>query len=533
MQHMKGITRSAVSRLSLLSLLSLLSPLSPLIAQSADLIIRNGRLLDGTGNPWRYADVAIDGDRIVAVGRLEGMTAQRTIDATGLYVAPGFIDPHSHASGGLIRPQTSHAQPLLAQGITTVVINPDGGGAVDLSRQRMQILEHPIGVHAALLVPHGSVRRAVLGMADRAPSPAELDSMRALVRRGMQEGAFGLSSGLYYAPGSYAQTEEVVVLARVAAEYDGVYTSHIRDEADYSVGVIGAVDEVITVARDGGLPGVVTHVKALGPRVWGYSQAIVERIDRARAQGIEVYADQYPYDASGTSITGALVPRWAQVGGGDSLLARLEMPDARARLETDMRENLDRRGGADRLLFRDSPRGEEAIVGRTLADVARDRGMDAIETAIDILSRGGAGVISFNMIERDVETLMRQPWTMTSTDGFLAAPGEGFHPRGNGTYGRKIRRYVVERGTVSLSQAIHSMTGLPASVFRMDDRGAIRPGAVADVVVFNLERVTDRATYTEPYQLSEGMVYVVVNGKLAIDGGEFTGVNTGTVLTRR
>ncbi len=507
----------------------------PLVAnaQPHDVIIRNGRVLDGSGSPWRHIDIAVDGDRIVAVGRLGDAQARRVIDATGLYVAPGFIDPHSHASSGLAREQTSHARPLLAQGITTVLINPDGGGAVDLDRQRAALLQYPMGVNAAQLVPHGSVRRAVLGMQDRAPTPTELDSMMALVRRGMEAGAFGLSSGLYYAPGSYAETDEVVALARVAAEYGGAYTSHIRDEADYNIGVVGAVDEVITIARDGGLPGVVTHVKALGPRVWGYSQAIVERIDRARAQGIEVYADQYPYDASGTSITGALVPRWALVGGDDSLLARIRDDETRAQLRADMLDNLDRRGGADRLLFRDSPPGEDDLAGRTLAHVARERSMEPVDAAIDILSRGGAGVISFNMIERDIETLMRQPWTMTSTDGFLAAPGEGFHPRGNGTYARKIRRYVVERGTVSLSHAIHSMTGLPASVFRMDDRGTIRPGAIADIVVFDLDRVTDRATYIEPHQLSEGMVYVMVNGELAIDEGEFTNATPGRVLIRR
>ena len=524
--------RSCSRYLSLLSLLCLLSPLSPLTAQTYDVIIRNGRVLDGSGSPWRYTDIAIDGDRIVAVGALRDASARRVLDATGLFVAPGFIDPHSHASSGLIREQTSSARPLLTQGITTVFINPDGGGPIDLDRQRGALMQYAMGVNAAQLVPHGSVRRVVLGMEDRAPTPSELDSMRAIVRRGMEAGAFGLSSGLYYAPGSYAQTGEVVELARVAAEYGGVYTSHIRDEADYNIGLIGAVDEVITVARDGGLPGVVTHVKALGPRVWGYSQAIVERIDRARAQGIEVYADQYPYDASGTSITGALVPRWAQVGGGDSLQARISDADARARLRADMLVNLDRRGGADKILFRDSPRGEDDIVGRTLDDMARDRAMEPVDVAIEILARGGAGVISFNMIERDIETLMRQPWTMTSTDGSLPAPGEGFHPRGIGTYPRKIRRYVVERGTVSLSRAIHSMTGLPASVFRMDERGAIRIGAVADIVVFNLERVTDRATYIEPYQLSEGMIYVMVNGELAIDGGEPTGVNAGMVLAR-
>src|SRR5690606_6005485 len=231
---------------------------------------------------------------------------------------PGFIDVHSHAGPGLATRELSGARPLLAQGITTVFVNPDGGGPVDLVQQRRDLLEHGLGVNVALMVPHGSVRRAVLGMEDRAPTPEELERMKALVREGMEAGAFGLSSGPYYAPGSFADTEELIALARIAAEHGGVYTSHIRDEADYTIGVVAAVDEVIRVAREAGLPGIVTHAKVLGPRVWGYSGAVVKRIQRARDAGIEVFADQYPYEASSTSLAAALLPRWAQAGGGDS-----------------------------------------------------------------------------------------------------------------------------------------------------------------------------------------------------------------------
>jgi N-acyl-D-amino-acid deacylase len=505
---------------------------APLAAQQYDLLIKNGRLLDGTGTPWYYADVAITGDRIVAVGRLSDASARRVIDATGLYVAPGFIDVHTHAGDGLVEEALSGARPLLAQGITTVVINPDGGGPVDLVEQRADLLQFGLGVSAAQLIGHGSVRRAVLGMQDRAPTPAELERMKALVRAGMEAGAFGLSSGPYYAPGSYSTTEELVALAKVAAEFDGVYTSHVRDEADYTVGVVAAVDEVITVAREARLPSVVTHIKVLGPRVWGYSMAIVQRIQRARDQGLEVFADQYPYLASGTSLTGALVPRWAQVGGRDSLLHRIDTPSERARLRTDMLENFERRGGADKLQFR-THAADRSIEGRTLQAVADERGMEPVDVALALLKAGGAGVVSFNMNQEDVDLFMRQPWTMTSSDGGIVPMGEGVpHPRYYGSFPRKIRQYVIERGVIDLGAAIHSMTGMSAAVFRLPDRGQIRAGTVADVVVFDLETLTDKATFSDPHQLCEGMVFVLVNGRLAIDRGAFTGEKAGRVLAR-
>lgn len=496
----------------------------------ADIILRGGRLLDGAGNPWVRGDVAVRGERIVAVGRLEDWTAPREVDVRGLYVSPGFIDVHSHAAGGLASRHRSHARPQLAQGVTTVFVNPDGGGPVDLSAQVADLLEHGLGVNVAQLVPHGSVRRAVIGMENRPPTADELDRMRELVREGMRAGAFGLSSGPFYAPGSYSETDELVELAKVASEYGGIYTSHIRDEGDYSIGLVAAVDEVITVAREADTRGIVTHVKALGPRVWGFSTAVIRRIESARDDGVQVFADQYPYIASATSLSAALVPRWAQEGGDERFRERLADPGDRARIEEEMWENLDRRGGAHRIQFRYHSE-DPSIEGLTLEQVAEARGLDAIGAAMELVEEGSPGIVSFNMDERDVHALMRQPWTMTSSDGAFPEWQSGVpHPRAYGAFPRKLRRYVVEERVISLEHAVRSMTSLAAAVHRLDDRGALQEGAVADIAVFDLDAVRDAATFTDPHQLSEGMIHVLVNGEFAIRDGEFTGTRAGRVL---
>ncbi|HYW05523.1 MAG TPA: amidohydrolase family protein [Longimicrobium sp.] len=518
---------------AMLAALGALLVAAPLHAQATyDIIIRNGRVLDGTGNPWYRADVAVRGDRIVAVGDLAGARAAREIDAAGLYVAPGFIDVHTHAGDGLATAALAPGRPLLAQGITTVLVNPDGGGATDMARQRAAILSHGVGVNVAQLVPHGSIRQAVMGMADRAPTPAEMERMRALVRTGMEEGAFGISTGPWYAPGSYAKTEELIDLSRIAASFGGAYSSHIRDEGDFNVGLMAAVDEVIRIGREAKLPVVVTHIKALGPRVWGYSAALVQRIDRARAEGVEVFADQYPYTASATSLTGALVPRWAQAGGDTALIRRIGDRAEGPRLRAELLENLERRGGAERIQFRRF-RADTAIEGKTLQWVAmRDR-VAPVDAVLALLRGGGASVVSFNMHDEDVDRLMRQPWMMTASDGDLVPMGEGVpHPRSYGTYPRKIREYVVRRGVVDLGAAIRSMTSLPATVFRIPDRGILRAGAIADVVVFDLARVNDPATFADPHRLGEGMVHVLVNGQPALSGGSFAATLHGRVLAR-
>ena len=503
------------------------------LAQTYDVLIRDGRVLDGSGNPWTQADVAIRGDRIAAVGVLSGATARTVIDAAGLYVAPGFIDAHSHAGGGLTDDTLSAAEPLLAQGITTVVVNPDGGGAVDLAEQRTELLEYGLGVNAAPLIPHGAIRDSVLGMADRTPTADELDRMRALVRQGMEAGGFGLSSGPFYAPGSYAATDEFIELSKVVAEYGGVYQSHIRDESNYTIGLVAAVDEVITIAREAELPGIITHIKALGPPVWGFSAAVAMRVERARDEGVEVFADQYPYDASATSLTAALVPRWAEAGGRDSLVARIRDSEARDRMLADMEANLARRGGADRIQFRTfGP--DPSIEGQTLAEVAQARGGDPLVTALDLIAQDNPGIVSFNMHQNDVRQFMQQPWTMTCSDGGLVAMGEGVpHPRNYGAFPRKLRRYVMEEGVVEFGFAIRSMTHLSASVMGIPDRGQLRAGAYADVVVFNPERLRDTAAFQDPHQLAEGMEQVIVNGQFAVRDGAFTGERPGRVLHRQ
>ncbi len=417
--------RNAIAAAAPLVLLFIASA-AGLAQERYDDVVRNERVLDGTGNPWFRADIAVVGDRIAAVGDLSEVEADLVIDASELYVSPGFIDEHSHAAEGLELPELSDARPLLAQGLTTVFLNPDGAGPVDLERQRARLAEHGSGVNVGLLVPHGAIRREVLGMTNRVAHVDELDRMRALVQRGMESGAFGLSSGLFYAPGSYELTE----LARVVSEYGGLYTSHIRDESDYTIGLVAAVDEVVAVAREAGLPGIVTHIKALGPRVWGYSGVVVERVERARREGVEVYALQYPYAASSTGLGAALLPRWAQEGGADELEKRLAEPEARARITDAMWVNLDRRGGASRIQI-SRYRPDPSTEGMTLERVAGDRGLDPIEAAVELLEQGEVGIVSHNMSEADVERFMSESWVMTCSDGGLVPMGEGQpHPRG-------------------------------------------------------------------------------------------------------
>ncbi|MGI9627169.1 MAG: N-acyl-D-amino-acid deacylase family protein [Longimicrobiales bacterium] len=501
------------------------------VAPTYDVILRGGQVLDGTGSAPVVADVAILGRRIAAVGDLGGANAPLELDVTGLYVSPGFIDVHSHSGPGLATEGLSHAEPLLAQGLTTVVVNPDGGGGVDIGAQRGALEEHGLGVNAVQLVPHGSVRRQVIGTADRAPTEEELDTMRGLVRAGMEEGAWGLSSGTFYSPGSYSENSELVELSKVVAEFDGIYTSHIRDESNYTIGVVAAVEEVIEVGREAGVTAVVTHIKALGPPVWGTSETIVERIQAARDAGVSIYADQYPYPASATGLGAALLPRWSQAGGADSLLARLDDRPTFARIREAMVDNLARRGGADRIQFRRF-RPDPSIEGRLLSDLASEQGKDPIDVAVGLLREGGASIVSFNMSDEDVHTFMVQEWTMTSSDGDLPEFEVGVpHPRSYGAFPRKISKYVVEDEVVSLESAIRSMTSLPAEVMGMTDRGTLAEGAIADVVVFSGD-FQDQATFTQPHQLATGAVHVFVAGEAAIQGSEFTGTRAGAVLRK-
>ncbi len=494
--------------------LATLASTQPQPQQHFDILIRNGRVMDGGGNPWLRSDIGIIGDRIAAMGKLDAAAAARVIDAHDLVVAPGFIDVHSHAADGLGNPALRQAQPIVAQGVTTVVINPDGGGPVNLASQRAIFERGGIGLNAVPLIGHGSVRRAVLGTANRAPTGGELARMTALVTEAMEQGAFGLSSGLFYVPGSYATTEEVIALARAIAPYDGVYTSHIRDEADYSVGVEAAVQEVIRIADEAHVRGVVTHMKALGRDNWGKAGALLKRIDDARERGVQVFADQYPYEASSTSLRAALAPNG--VTATPPIVA----------------DNLRRRGGPESILIAFC-KNDPSIQGKRLSEIAQSRGLAPVDAAIDIINRGDASIVSFNMSEADIEAIMREPYTMASSDGGLVPVGAGHpHPRDYGAFARRLAAYVRERNVVSLEFAVRSMTSLPASVFGIRDRGELRSGAFADIVIFDPKAITDTATYADPQRLATGVSTVIVNGVVVREGGVFTAALPGRVLRK-
>jgi N-acyl-D-amino-acid deacylase len=501
----------------------------PIPAETFDILIRNGRVLDGSGNPWYRADIGIRGERIAALGALGGAKAATIVDARDRFVSPGFIDVHSHSGPGLLTEGLKHGQPVLAQGITTVLVNPDGGGPVALAGQGAAYETQGIGLNVGLFVPHGSIRQQVMGMSDRDPDAGELAKMVDLARQGMEAGGVGLSSGLYYAPGSYSKTSEVVAMATATAPFGGVYSSHIRDEADYTIGVVAAVDEVITIAEQAGVVGVVSHMKALGPSSWGLSKTLVQHIDAARTRGVQVFADQYAYEASGTGIVGALMPRSAQVGGRAAMMKRIR-GELRAEIREQVKENIARRGGADTLVIsRYQP--DPALEGQRLSDLAAKAATAPEEYALQLLEKGDAGLVSFNMAEDDIEHIMRQPWTMTCTDGDLVAMGVGKpHPRAYGAFARKLKRYVRERGAIDLAAAIRTMTSLPATVFGLKDRGQIRTGAFADVLIFDLAQVNDAATYQDPHRLAEGFTDILVNGKWARRDDQFTTTLAGRVV---
>ena len=505
--------------LSLLAAACILAPIR-VSGQQFDILIRGGTLIDGSGSPGRRADIGIAGDRIVFVGSGKGRTARRVIDATGLVVAPGFIDPHTHTAGDLSDPKRSRNDPYLMQGVTTVATGNDGDSPTSIADTFERWNRQGIGTNAALFIGQGTVRREVMGMSDAKPTPEQLDRMKALIAAGMHEGAIGMSTGLYYAPGSYSSTEEVIALASVAAAQGGIYDTHMRDESSYTVGLLASVRETIRIGREAHIPVMISHIKALGADVWGQSKDVIALVDEARKDGVNVTASQYPYTASGTSVTASLVPRWAEANG--ALLKNLTDPTVRPRLIDEMNQNLARRGGPDTLLMTAAP--DHSIVGKTLAAIARERHEAPVEAAIQIIQAGGSDVASFNMKESDIEAFMRQPWVMTCSDG-----SEG-HPRKYGTFPRKLREYVYKRHVIPLEFAIRSSTSLPAQTLGLKDRGLLKRGYFADVLVFDSKTIDEQATSENPRVLATGVRYLTVNGHLAIDNGSLTSVLAGKVL---
>jgi N-acyl-D-amino-acid deacylase len=511
----------------ILTALLLLSLTSPSWAQSLDLLIRNGSVLDGSGSPAKQVDIGIRGDRVVLIGKNLRQKASRVIDAHGLIVAPGFVDPHTHTFDDLSNPATSRNDAYLMQGVTTVATGNDGSSPVQIGDALHKWARQGIGTNAALFIGQGTVRDAVMGMSDAKPTPAQMDSMKALVDRGMKEGAIGMSTGLYYAPGSYSSTEEVIALevialAKVAAADGGIYDTHMRDESTYNIGLLASVRETIRIGREAHMPVMISHIKALGRDVWGQSPQVIALVDAARAEGVRVTASQYPYDASGTSVEPALIPRWAEVGGSAALLQRISDPAVRPRLMAEMQKNLDRRGGPESLLLTAAP--DKEFIGKTLAKIAKERGISPIEAALIIIQKGGADVASFNMQQSDIKNFMRQDWVMTCSDG---SPG---HPRKYGTFPKKLRKYVFDEHVITLPFAIRSSTSLPAETLGLKDRGLLKAGYFADVVVFDSKTIRAQSTYEQPKLLATGVVYLLVNGQLAIDAGKLTNAHAGRPL---
>jgi N-acyl-D-amino-acid deacylase len=500
-----------------------------------DLVIAGGTVVDGTGAAGFRGDVGIRDGRIVRVSRgsLDASAASRVIDATDHVVAPGFIDLHAHIEPLQMLPGAeSHAR----QGVTMALGGPDGGSPWPLGEYMAARETEGLGINIGFQVGHNTIRREVMGTENRAPTAEELARMEAMVAQGMDEGAFGLSTGLIYIPGAYSDTPEVIALARVAAAKGGIYTSHLRDEG---MQLLDGVTEGIHIGSEAGIPVVLTHHKVVGAPMWGSSERTLALIDSARAAGVDVMADQYPYTASHTGI-GILVPQWAQSGGTEALVRRLEDPVLRDSIEAGLRWNLvNDRGGNDlsRVQF-STVSWDRSLEGKTLRDWAEREGMEptidtGVQLVLEAMRQGGAGTIFHVMDEEDVERIMAHPQTMIASDGRLSEPGVGHpHPRAYGTFPRVLGRYVRERGVISLEQAVRKMSAMPAERLGIPDRGRIAEGMWADLVVFDPATVRDGSTFEAPHQYPEGIPYVLVNGVPVVDGGAFTDARPGRMLRR-
>lgn len=487
---------------------------------SADLLIRGGTVYPGGAEPFG-GDVAISDDRIIAVGPSLQIAAKQVIDATGMIIAPGFIDPHTHMQPWLTSAEahTRLLEPFLLQGVTTAFIGNDGGGPIDVEVLLDSASVRPVGVNYAVFTGFGTIRSKVIGNARQAPTDGELAKEQALVHKAMCEGAIGISTGLFYAPQSFSKTDEVIALAAVAGAMGGIYDTHLRDESNYNIGLSAADDEAIRIAREGSIAVHISHIKALGVDVQGSAPQIVDKIEAARAEGLAITASQYPWSASGTSLVASLVPLWAQDGGRTAMLERFDDAQQANRLQAGIADNLRRRGGAGALLI-----VEGDWSGQRLSAVAEALSTDPVTAAVAIIRRADPAVISFNMDEADIATFMRQPWVMTGSD---ASPK---HPRTYGSFARKYDLYTRQEQILSLQQFIDSSSETTADFFRLEGRGHLRPGAFADVVIFDPEAYSSLATYKNPDVPATGVRTVIVNGRIAVDDGTVTGVAAGRAL---
>ncbi|MBX3592899.1 amidohydrolase family protein [Sphingomonas sp.] len=488
-----------------------------------DLIIANGRVIAGDDARPRIADIGIAGDRIVFVGtRPRGVTAARIIDARGLDVTPGLIDPHTHSGPDALAadPDRRALPNHLLQGVTSIAIGNDGGGSTDLAGLFARLAANPTGPNVASFAGFGEIRLNVVGERDRPPAGVEVRRMQALTLRAMCDGALGLSTGLYYAPQSYAKTNEVALLARIAGRHGGIYETHLRDEGSSSIGLMAAIDEAISIARIGGLPLHIAHIKALGADVQGTAPKVIAHIDAARKGGLRITADQYPWEASSTALAAAIVPRWAQDGGAGAMVERLKAMTPR--LRADMAEQLRIRGGPNAILMVGG-----AQKGQRLDAIARAWKLDPLDAAARLLiAEPAAFIASFNMAQSDIDAFARQPWVVGSSDA------TGGHPRRMGSFARRWRLFVREKKLMSDVAFVQRSSTLTARILGIRDRGVLAPGKFADIAIFDPATYAERATYDAPDLPSVGVAYVIVNGRVAVDRGRLTGTLAGRPLPK-
>ena len=495
-----------------------------------DYLIIGGTVYSGENAAPQRVNVGIKDSRIAYVGEdITGFKPSNIINAEGLYVLPGFIDPHTHSISDLLSDDLKRRQNLnyQFQGVTTVVNGNDGFGDPDIPGQSQKLSELGIGTNTALFIGHGALRKQVMGSEKRVPSAAEREIMKSAIADGMEAGALGLSTGLFYAPGSFSDTAEIIDLAKVAAQYGGIYDSHIRDESTYNIGLIGAVDETLEIARQAGIPVNIAHIKALGVDVWGQSETIIDRIEAAQASGLKITADQYPWQASGTRISNALIPRWVKAGGPDIYHARLRDPNLAERIYKETQENLRKRGGPEAVLITASLSDTgQSWAGKTLKELADRAGLNPVEMALSIAREGDARIASFNMNQSDIDAFMSRDWVMTSSDGSTG------HPRKYASFPKKYKTYVLDRKVISMESFVHRSTGLVADTFGICERGYLKTGFFADVAIIDPEAFAPIADFQNPAELSDGVEYLFVNGKLAINDGSPGTELHGRVLKR-
>jgi N-acyl-D-aspartate/D-glutamate deacylase len=533
-QRRPDLNRRGFLRASLLTGLGLGLPAATASARAepveADILIRGATLLDGSGQPGRVGDLAIKGGRIAAVGNVAVASRPRVVDAGGLMAAPGFIDLHTHGDIGdpsLTKPAGRANLCYLMQGVTTVVTGNCGSGPVDVAAYFKALETGRVGTNVIHQVPHNAVRQQVMGNANRLPTAAELRKMEDLVEQGMKDGAWGFSTGLYYNPGAFARKEELVALARVAARHGGFYASHIRDEG---AGVLASIDEALTVGREAGLPVHISHLKAFGPKTWGKAAEIIALINEARRQGVRATADQYPYVASSTSLAAELVPPQFREGSPKEYQARLGDAEQGPRVRQAVAQKIKdlNAGPAIRLArYQANP----AWQGKTLAAIAAAANKDVLDIVLEIERHGGAQVVNFSMSEEDVRLIMKQPFVATASDGSSQVPGNTMpHPRSYGCFPRKIGRFAIEDKVIPVEHAVRSASGLPADILKLPERGYLKPGYVADVVVFDPKTYRDRATFEKPHQYAAGVRHLFLGGVAVIEDEKYSGALVGKAL---